>query len=151
MEGHRIPCTCIVCTYSTICYSRQVQYNTPHYSCPICDKVLCNVKRYRKHFKTHFEEDDGTYACSHGKCKETLKHWRDFKRHSKAHCIRPELFDCGAPGCDRKGVNGFPRKDKMRDHWRKIHARTVYHPAGVNITKLAPKSTTPEQNGMNHG
>ena len=67
--------------------------------------------------------------------------WGDLKRHSKMHCTRPELFDCPVPGCDRKGLNGFPRRDKMMDHKRQGHREDLFKRPPKQY-KLASKPRT---------
>lgn len=46
---------------------------------------------------------------------------QNIKRHMKKH--QDPTLDCPAPGCDRKGENGFARRDKLNDHFDKIHKK----------------------------
>ncbi|KAL8837354.1 MAG: hypothetical protein Q9176_005772 [Flavoplaca citrina] len=57
------------------------------------------------------------YACSHPGCSTTFARIGDLRRHAKKHVGGPKPHDCPAPGCPRKGVNGFERSDKMRAHY----------------------------------
>ena len=53
-------------------------------------------------------------------------------RHQKTHNLSPgckEKFDCPAKGCGRTGKHGFDRKDHLREHLRKIHAKDIPQPA----------------------
>ena len=52
-------------------------------------------------------------------CRSTFKRVGDLKRHSGKHL--PRNFHCKQPGCGRKGVDGFYRRDKLRAHERQMH------------------------------
>ena len=62
-------------------------------------------------------------ACTHPGCTATSARLRDLQRHMKKHS--PPQHDCPVNGCDRKGDNAFPRKDKLRDHLRQKHKMAV--------------------------
>ncbi|KXL43465.1 hypothetical protein M433DRAFT_961 [Acidomyces richmondensis BFW] len=51
----------------------------------------------------------------------------DLRRH--IHIVHNreslELINCEVPGCLRKGLNGFTRKDKMIDHMREVHKKNI--------------------------
>lgn len=52
----------------------------------------------------------------------------DLDRHQKTHfpSSRPgRKFDCTGRGCRRTGENGFARKDHLREHLRKVHAKDI--------------------------
>lgn len=60
---------------------------------------------------------ESRYACSHPGCSTSCGRPGDLRRHAKKHVGGPKPHDCPAPGCPRKGVNGFERSDKMRSHY----------------------------------
>lgn len=64
---------------------------------------------------------NGKYICLHPGCTRGFKRPGDLDRHIKDHLPGPRAFDCPAPGCVRKGMNGFTRKDKMKEHWKCRH------------------------------
>ena len=59
--------------------------------------------------------------CSHPGCNTSVSRPSDLARHMKIHEVGPKRFDCLAPHCRRKGLHGFPRKDKMREHYQNMH------------------------------
>ena len=58
---------------------------------------------------------ENRYACSFPGCTTSCTRPSDLHRHAKKHVPGPKL-DCPTPGCHRKGVDGFHRRDKMRSH-----------------------------------
>ncbi|KAL8801411.1 MAG: hypothetical protein Q9182_004475 [Xanthomendoza sp. 2 TL-2023] len=56
------------------------------------------------------------YPCSFPGCNTTCARQADLRRHLLKH--GPRQWDCPAPGCSRKGANGFARKDKLVDHYK---------------------------------
>ena len=81
----------------------------------------------------------GLYRCdSHG-CSYKSKRWPDFQRHVVSrHCSRPASYPCSFPGCERGGGNGFPRKDKLKSHFEKVHR-------GRGIPPRQPRALAPKE------
>ncbi|KAK1755312.1 hypothetical protein QBC47DRAFT_402656 [Echria macrotheca] len=63
--------------------------------------------------------EDGTFVCTIDACHAKFKRNQELRRHQQSRHQRLELFFCRVAGCKRK--KGFPRKDKWRDHERKVH------------------------------
>ena len=61
------------------------------------------------------------YHCQHPGCNKSVTRHCDLNRHMRTHRAGVKEFDCPDAGCNRKGVNGFPRKDKMLDHFNAVH------------------------------
>lgn len=65
------------------------------------------------------------FKCSMPECDgTTFKRWFELKRHyNGAHAEEGEVHWCGVVGCQRNEADGrpFPRKDKLKDHLRKVH------------------------------
>ena len=79
-----------------------------------CDDEKCKVSPNKLGDTIH-------YHCPE-QCKTTLRRWGDLLRHSRAkHCENREKFPCPFPHCKRAGENGFPRKDKLKDHQNSVH------------------------------
>lgn len=81
----------------------------------------------------------GLYRCdSHG-CSHKSKRWADLQRHvSSSHCSKPAPYPCAFPGCQRGGGNGFPRKDKLKSHFEKVHR-------GRGIPPRHPRALAPKE------
>ena len=138
-------CTCLRCLFT--------RHNWLYFfgCCPFCSLSsylivpTISTSAINHHVQSHFRTLDGTYRCPSEGCKKTFKHMKDLTRHSKNHCLEAERIDCAAPGCDRKGNNGFHRMDKMKDHYRKMHARTPHLPPGTTRALLAPKPSSMDE------
>lgn len=63
----------------------------------------------------------GRYLCL--ECNKTYSRAGELRRHAKKHQPGPRDWECQTPGCHRKGLKGFDRKDKMRDHFKVCRAR----------------------------
>lgn len=61
------------------------------------------------------------FHCQFPSCHKTFARPGDLERHTRIHQAGPKEFDCPDAACERKGVNGFTRKDKMLDHWGRKH------------------------------
>lgn len=59
----------------------------------------------------------GPFTCGH--CSATFKRPGDLKRHEKVHFPGQRTFHCWL--CGRNGRKGFYRRDKLRDHEKKVH------------------------------
>lgn len=72
------------------------------------------------------DADTFVFKCFHEACHpKSFGRWYDFKRHyNGAHAVEVPQFWCAVDGCersDRPGGRSFPRKDKLREHVRKVH------------------------------
>ena len=69
----------------------------------------------------------GQLHCLHDHCEYQTKRQYDLDRHQKTHFpSQPgEKFDCPGRGCGRTGEHGFDRKDHLREHLRKVHAKDI--------------------------
>lgn len=54
-------------------------------------------------------------------CSRTFKRPSDLKRHEGVHFPEQRKHHCKQSGCERKGQNGFYRRDKLRIHERQVH------------------------------
>ncbi|KAK0517052.1 hypothetical protein JMJ35_000207 [Cladonia borealis] len=69
----------------------------------------------------------GLLLCLHERCEYQTKRQYDLDRHQKTHFpSQPgEKHDCPGRGCGRTGEHGFDRKDHLREHLRKVHAKDI--------------------------
>ena len=69
----------------------------------------------------------GILLCLHQNCEYQTKRQYDLDRHQKTHFpSQPgEKYDCPGRGCGRTGEHGFDRKDHLREHLRKVHAKEL--------------------------
>ena len=67
------------------------------------------------------------YNCLEHGCYKGFDRLADFARHGKTHYAtgRAKEFDCPELGCNRQGEWGFMRRDKLVDHIRAKHKRSV--------------------------
>jgi hypothetical protein len=62
------------------------------------------------------------HPCPHPHCDSIFGRQGDLRRHAKIHFPeRHQKYHCWEPGCDRNGQKGFTRRDKWRDHVRRVH------------------------------
>jgi hypothetical protein len=59
------------------------------------------------------------HSCSI--CSATFKRPGDVKRHEKKHFPAQITYHCWEIGCERNGMKGFYRRDKLRDHEKTVH------------------------------
>ena len=81
------------------------------------------------------------WTCPRPDCKRLFHREADFKRHLPVHDQSQRDFPCPADGCERGGSNGFPRKDKLREHMRAKHrslAEELMEPA--KRRRVGPKA-----------
>ncbi|KAI8941085.1 hypothetical protein NX059_002325 [Plenodomus lindquistii] len=67
---------------------------------------------------------NGDIKCTHKRCARSFGRFAELRRHhdSKHATLKPEFW-CDQPLCERSLTGGRPfhRKDKLRDHRRKVH------------------------------
>ncbi|KAL8917077.1 MAG: hypothetical protein Q9208_008193 [Pyrenodesmia sp. 3 TL-2023] len=91
----------------------------------------------RQHWQQHCFAN-GLYHCDAPGCSHKCKRKGDLERHiSTSHCLNAKKFPCSYPGCERGGANGFPRKDKLKDHFENVHR-------GVGIPPKQPRALVPK-------
>ncbi|KAI4214572.1 MAG: hypothetical protein LQ351_002989 [Letrouitia transgressa] len=54
--------------------------------------------------------------CQQEGCDKVFGRLSDLERHARSHQSGPREFECPARKCRRKGVDGFWRVDKLKDH-----------------------------------
>ncbi|KAN0073153.1 hypothetical protein V8E54_008373 [Elaphomyces granulatus] len=60
------------------------------------------------------------YICAVETCNKTFTRKADLERHRVTHTgERP--FACEVKSCDRTGTKAFARRDKLKEHRRKVH------------------------------
>ena len=60
--------------------------------------------------------------CTSKSCTKTFGRRADMLRHyAQIHDVSSRKLDCKYAHCHRRGMNGFTRKDKLRDHRRAAH------------------------------
>ncbi|KAI4275038.1 MAG: hypothetical protein L6R38_005977 [Xanthoria sp. 2 TBL-2021] len=82
-----------------------------------------------------------TYKCDVEDCDKAFVRKGDLSRHLKSHKSGPRAHNCLADGCPRKGLKGFWRVDKFKDHMDRKHPeiefeRWVYYKPNVWVYKL---------------
>ena len=71
---------------------------------------------------------NGDLYCLHLGCEYRTKRQYELARHLKTHLTSydsDQKYDCPETGCGRKGEHGFHRKDHLREHLRKVHAKDL--------------------------
>ena len=77
--------------------------------------------KVKEHERSHFLKAD-KYGCLEDDCRAVLTKWGDLKRHYKSqHCTNRRKYACPIIGCRYGGDNGFPRKDKLKSHFKNVH------------------------------
>jgi hypothetical protein len=63
------------------------------------------------------------HACPRTGCTSRFKRKADMERHCSTVHAKSEnkIYECDAPRCQRKGSNGFTRKDHLTEHLRNYH------------------------------
>ena len=78
---------------------------------------------------------NGDLYCLHQGCEYRTKRQYDLDRHLKTYftfyhsdqkfdCLG-RGYDCPEKGCGRTGEHGFHRKDHLREHLRRVHAKDI--------------------------
>ncbi|KAI4261967.1 MAG: hypothetical protein L6R42_002845 [Xanthoria sp. 1 TBL-2021] len=62
-----------------------------------------------------------TYKCGVEDCDKAFVRKGDLSRHLKSHKSGPRTHNCLADRCPRKGLKGFWRADKLKDHMDRKH------------------------------
>ncbi|KAK3168249.1 hypothetical protein OEA41_004695 [Lepraria neglecta] len=120
-------------------------YHIKDLTLPECYLKWYVVRHEEKHF---FERTPGrdAFTCKHEHCIYTTKRSSDIKRHYAAkHCKNAKKFPCTVIGCKFSGDNGFPRKDKMRDHLKAGH-RNMFTP-GKPVQNIKSKAGISKSSG----
>lgn len=73
------------------------------------------------------DADAFIFKCFHEACRpKSFGRWYDLRRHYEGkHAAETPQFWCTVKGCERSdgpGGRSFPRKDKLGEHVRKVHA-----------------------------
>ena len=63
--------------------------------------------------------DDRQFACTIANCDRTFTRSGDLERHMRKHQPGSTQFHCWESGCNRNGVNGFYRRDKLASHQKR--------------------------------
>ena len=106
-------------------------------------KIESSVRQLAKHENTHFGSP-GNYHCLEPGCRTTTKKFEDLKRHYRGkHCTKPTYFPCPILDCKYSGANGFPRKDKLKSHYRNVHEKKA--------VSGKPKGRCPQANEIEAG
>ena len=140
VRGNDQECGCIACLEERSRW-RYEKGRTEHpfvITCPVpdcncrvpdCNKIFFLNHEYQEfcshNFDRQFKQGAEKYACNAPDCGHILKRWPDLLRHSRTYCIRGPQFPCNEFGCSRGGDNGFHRKEKLKDHQRKVHQGNV--------------------------
>ncbi|KAK3168246.1 hypothetical protein OEA41_004692 [Lepraria neglecta] len=121
-------CSCIVCL--SVGDARHKKW--PQYPCrlPGCrqyfakdSSTVIGTSTCLDHEKNHFRKA-GKYVCTEKNCQTATAKFADLKRHySSRHCINKTKYPCSVIGCKYGGENGFPRKDKLKSHWKNMHEK----------------------------
>ena len=64
---------------------------------------------------------NATHKCGVEDCDKAFFNKSDLVRHHQTHKSGPRTHDCLAEGCPRRGLKGFWRADKFRDHMARKH------------------------------
>ena len=64
---------------------------------------------------------NATRKCGVEDCDKAFFNKSDLVRHLQTHKSGPRTHDCLAEGCPRRGLKGFWRADKFKDHMDRKH------------------------------
>lgn len=108
-------------------------------ACPATDCTqIISVYHLKRHWQQHCFVN-GLHHCDTPGCSHKSKRRGDLERHIRtSHCLDAKKYSCSFPGCERGGDNGFPRKDKLKDHFENIHR-------GVGIPPKQPRTLVPKK------
>ncbi len=135
-------CSCPVC----LCVGIEKDYVWGDRKTP-CRLLGCNEMidacwpRDIKHEKSLFIKA-GKYACLEEDCHTTVAKWGDLKRHYKSrHCTRSTRDPCLVIGCKYGGDTGFPRKDKLKSHFKNVHEGKGHGILGHGFGQVGPAAS----------
>lgn len=148
-------CACVNCWWRRICPTRpsidRAELVVPCFAG--CGKEFhppCPPASTYDHLSTHIG-GKGKFRCPVQDCPRANKvfsRWKDFQRHNLTiHCTQAPKFPCPVLHCRRHGKGeGFTRRDKLRDHIRKVHPNGVNTTPTGTLRRIQPK---PAQEGTN--
>ncbi len=64
---------------------------------------------------------NATHKCGVEDCDKAFVNKSDLVRHLQTHKSGPRTYDCLAEGCPRRGLKGFWRVDKFKNHMDRKH------------------------------
>ena len=73
---------------------------------------------------------NATHKCGVEDCDKAFLRKPDLARHLESHKSGPRNHDCLAEGCPRRGLKGFWRADKLKDHMARMHPEIELEPYG---------------------
>jgi len=66
------------------------------------------------------------FLCMWPGCESSFSRSADLSRHYNSVHLRPtSMVDCPKHRCTRKGTNGFPRLDHLKEHLRQYHGDSL--------------------------
>ncbi|KAL8682363.1 MAG: hypothetical protein Q9186_001553 [Xanthomendoza sp. 1 TL-2023] len=68
------------------------------------------------------------FVCDVAECNKAYSRYADMTRHLDSHKTGPRAHDCVASRCPRKGMKGFWRLDKLKDHMDRKHPEIEIEP-----------------------
>jgi len=96
---------------------------------PINRGQLAISKRWRGNGLTSFcfpIRPNNRYLCMVPGCESSFSRSADLNRHyNSVHFPQNSRIDCPKHRCSRKGENGFPRHDHLKEHLRQYHGEGV--------------------------
>ena len=77
------------------------------------------------------------FTCPNPGCTSSFERNHDLKRHVKRiHERSPRLYDCPVSGCGRVGSEGLRRRDRLKDHLKKVHDIDDVPEVGQHLGKV---------------
>ena len=73
---------------------------------------------------------NATHKCGVKDCDKAFLRKPDLARHLESHKSGPRTHDCLAEGCPRRGLKGFWRADKFKDHMARKHPEIEFERCG---------------------
>jgi len=72
--------------------------------------------------REHGNVPNTRYLCMVPACESSFSRSADLNRHyNSVHFPQNSMIDCPKHRCSRKGKNGFPRPDHLKEHLRQYH------------------------------
>jgi len=76
--------------------------------------------------REHGNGPNNRYLCMVPGCESSFSRSADLNRHyNSVHFPQNSRIDCPKHRCSRKGENGFPRHDHLKEHLRQYHGEGV--------------------------